>query len=137
MVNLPVGVEPLVPSVRGELESELRVAWLIEMDLSVSPETILHSFPSCRSMQGMSTGLRGRFGTSWSILEVNATLCPPGTFTPLVSMTDIKSVMDLQYYSSASATWWDLLLEPSFPEEISCLGWCCSMPHRPWPFHGK
>ena len=95
MVDLPVGVEPLAPLVRGELGSELGVAWLIEMDLGVSPETILHSFSGGRSMQGMSTGLRGRFGTSWSILEVNATLCPPGTFAPFVSMTDIKSVMDL------------------------------------------
>ena len=33
-------------------------------------------------MQGMSTRLRGRFGTSGSILEVNATLCPPGTLAP-------------------------------------------------------
>ena len=59
MVDLQVGMEPLVPSVREELGSKLRGAWLIEMDLDVSPETILHSFSSGRSIQGREHWVEG------------------------------------------------------------------------------
>ena len=54
------------------------------MGLSVSPKVILHSFSGGRLMHGTSTGFKGKFGTSWMILDVNATPCPPGTLAQVL-----------------------------------------------------
>ena len=51
----------------------------------------MHSFSGGRSMHGTSTGFKGKFGTSWMILDINATPCLPGTLAPSVIMMDIKS----------------------------------------------
>ena len=100
--------------------------WPAGMGLGVSPKMILHSFSSGRSMNGMSTGFKGKFGTSWMIFDINATLCPPGTLVPSVIMVDIKSLIDLWNSSSVSAILEDPLPGPSFPVGSLDLEWCCS-----------
>ena len=84
---------------------------LAGMGLSASPNIILHSFSSGRSMHGTSTGFNGKFGTSQRILDVNATLYPPGTLAPSVIVVDIKSLIDLwnsfstSFYLRGSTAW--------------------------------
>ena len=72
-------------------------------DLDISPDTIPHSFSGHRSMHVMSTGFKGKVGTSHKLLEARDTPCPLGTLPTSMSMTEIKSVTDLQNSSSASA----------------------------------
>ena len=126
MLDLPVGMGTHIPPVKVELWRELGVPWLAGMDLGVSPKMILHSFSGGRSMHNMSTGLKGKFGTSQRILDINATPCPPGTLAPSLIVVDIKSLIDLWDSSSASAILEDPLPEPSFPVVSSDSEWCCS-----------
>ena len=87
---------------------------------------ILHSFSGGWLIHGMSTRFKGKFGTSQRILDVNATLCPPGTLAATVIVVDIKSLIDLQNSSSTSAISEDPLPGPSFPVGTSDLERCCS-----------
>ena len=92
-----------------------------------SPRVILHSFSGGKSMLGASTGSKGKVGTRWKMLEVNATLCSPGILAPYVIMVDIRVLIDLQKSSSASAISDDLSPNPSFPVRWSDMELCCLM----------
>ena len=115
MVDLPVAVGALTPPVKGELGRELNAPWTAGKGLDALPKVILHSFSGRRSMLGTSTRSKGKVGTSWMTLDVNATPHSPGILAPSVIMVDIKVLMDLWNSSSTSAISDDPLPEPSFP----------------------
>ena len=95
MVNLLARPEPPVVPVKGELGSGLGALVPVGEALGASPVTILHSLSGGRSIQVVSTGFKGRVGTSHKTLEARATPCPPGTFPPSASTVEIRSDIEL------------------------------------------
>ena len=115
-----------MPPIKGELGSKLGALGLEGRDLGVSPVMILHSFSGGRYTHVVNIRFKCRVGTSCKALEARATLCPPGTFPPSVSMVDIRSIMDLQNSSSASAMPVEVLSKPSLSLQGLDSGLYCS-----------